>query len=118
MNTGLQGQIYGGQGQENFSQLRKYRQGDNIGRISWKAAAKNDELFSKEFSGSKPVTHWINWDNIPARNNEHRLSIMAALIIHAEKHQQRYGIRLPEQQIQAETGHKHFHQCLTALALH
>ncbi len=107
-----------GQGMENFSQLRKYHQGDNLSRISWKAAAKTGELFSKEFNGSKPATHWINWNEIPARDTEQRLSIMAALIIHAEKHQQHYGIKLPEKQISADTGSKHFHQCLTALALH
>lgn len=107
-----------GQGLENFSHLRKYHQGDNISRISWKAAAKNDELFSKEFIGSKPVTHWINWNEIPARDTEQRLSIMTALIIHAEKHSQHYGIKLPEKQIQPDSGNKHFHACLTALALH
>jgi len=107
-----------GQGLENFSHLRKYHQGDNVSRISWKAAAKNDELFSKEFIGSKPVTHWINWNDIPAHDTEQRLSIMTALIIHAEKHHQCYGIKLPEKQIQPDSGNKHFHQCLTALALH
>ena len=107
-----------GRGLENFSHLRKYHQGDNVSRISWKAAAKNDELFSKEFIGSKPVTHWINWNDIPAHDTEQRLSIMTALIIHAEKHHQCYGIKLPEKQIQPDSGSKHFHQCLTALALH
>ena len=107
-----------GQGLENFSHLRKYHPGDNISRISWKAAAKNDELFSKEFIGAKPVTHWINWNDIPARDTEQRLSIMAALIIHAEKHHQCYGIKLPEKQIAPDNGNKHYHQCLTALALH
>ncbi len=107
-----------GPGLENFSHLRKYHQGDNISRISWKAAAKTDELFSKEFIGSKPVTHWINWNEIPARDTEQRLSIMTALIIHAEKHQQCYGVKLPEKQFKPDTGNKHFHRCLTALALH
>ncbi len=107
-----------GQGLENFSHLRKYHQGDNISRISWKAAAKTGELYSKEFIGSKPVTHWINWNDIPADDTEQRLSIMAALIIHAEKQQQYYGIKLPQKQIAPDTGNKHFQQCLTALALH
>lgn len=107
-----------GNGVENFSQLRKYQQGDNITRISWKAAAKNDELFSKEFIGAKPVTHWINWHDIPAHDNERRLAIMTALIIHANKQQQCYGIKLPKKQIQPNSGNKHFHLCLTALALY
>jgi len=107
-----------GKGMENFSQLRKYRQGDNISRISWKAAAKNNELFSKEFIGSKPGTHWISWDDIHARDSEHRLSIMTALVMQAEKDQQQYGLKLPEKEIQPNNGNKHFHRCLTALALH
>jgi len=107
-----------GKGMENFSHLRKYQQGDNISRISWKTAAKNNELYSKEFVGSKPVTHWINWDDIAAHDDEHRLSVMTTLIIQAEKNQQHYGLNLPEKQIQPDSGHKHFHQCLTALALH
>lgn len=107
-----------GRGMENFSHLRKYQQGDNLSRVSWKAAAKNDELLSKEFIGAKPVTHWINWQAIPARDTEHRLSIMAALIIHAENQQQHYGIKLPEQQIAPDCGLQHFHRCLSALALH
>jgi len=107
-----------GRGVENFSHLRKYQQGDNLSRVSWKAAAKNDELLSKEFIGSKPVSYWINWQEIPARGTEHRLSIMATLIIHAENHQQHYGIKLPEQQIAPDFGHQHFHRCLSALALY
>jgi len=107
-----------GQGLENFSHLRKYHPGDNISRVAWKIAAKNDELYSKEFIGSKPVTHWINWNEIPANDTEQRLSIMTALIIHAEKHHQCYGIRLPEKQIAPDNGNNHYHQCLTALALH
>ncbi len=107
-----------GNGQENFSHLRKYHQGDNISQISWKAAAKTDELFSKQFIGSKPQSHWINWNEIPARDTEQRLSIMAALIIHHEKNHQAYGIKLPHQEIQPHLGNSHYHQCLSALALY
>lgn len=116
-NSGSGDDDRSGKGMENFSHLRKYHQGDSISRISWKAAAKNNELFSKEFIGSKPVTHWISWEQIPARDNEHRLSIMTALIIEAEKKQHQYGLNLPEKIIQPANGHEHFHQCLTALAL-
>lgn len=106
-----------GQGMENFSHLRKYHRGDNINRISWKAAAKTDELFTKQFIGARPVTHWINWNDIPARDAEQRLSMMTALIIHAEESHQRYGIRLPDREILPDSGSIHFHRCLTALAL-
>lgn len=106
-----------GSGQENFSHLRKYQQGDNISRISWKASAKTEQLLSKEFIGSKPVNHWVTWDSIPARDTEHRLSIMTALIIHAKENQQCYGLKLPGNQIQPNSGNEHFHKCLRTLAL-
>lgn len=109
---------HAGSGVEHFSHLRKYNHGDKINRISWKAAAKNDELFTKEFIGATPTTDWIDWNSIPARDTEHRLSIMARLIIHAEKNNQHYGLILPEKNIAPDHGSKHYHRCLTALALH
>ncbi len=105
-------------GQENFSQLRKYQHGDNINHISWKVLAKTDELFSKEFSGSSPLTNWINWDEIPAKNDEQRLSIMTTLIINAENNNQHYGLKLPNKTIQPNGGTSHYHHCLSTLALY
>ena len=107
-----------GGGQENYSHLRKYHQGDSLTHIAWKAAARTDELFTKQYIGSRPVTYWIDWADIKAADNEKRLSIMAALVIEAEKHQQHYGIRLPQREIVPDVGKKHYHQCLTALALY
>jgi len=109
---------FSGRGMENFNHLRRYNPGDNINRISWKASAKTDTLFTKEFIGSKPVTHWINWDEIPARDTEHRLSIITTLIIEAKKHQQYYGIKLPGKTIEPGNDDKHYHHCLTTLALY
>ncbi|MBT8118784.1 MAG: DUF58 domain-containing protein [Gammaproteobacteria bacterium] len=107
-----------GNGIENFSHLRKYHQGDNINRISWKAAAKTDELFTKQFTGAKPTNHWIDWHEIAAKDIEQRLSRMTALVINAERNQQYYGLRLPEKEIAPDSGNEHYHRCLTALALY
>ena len=107
-----------GSGMENFSHLRKYHQGDNINRISWKAVAKTDELFTKQFIGAKPVSHWINWHEIPAKDIEQRLSMMTALVINAERNLQYYGLRLPDKEIAPDSGNEHYHRCLTALALY
>jgi len=107
-----------GRGTENFNQLRNYHLGDNIRHISWKALAKSGMLFTKEFTGAKPATQWIDWDEIIARNTEHRLSIMTALVIDAHKHHQHYGIKLPNKNIAPDAGDSHYHQCLTALALY
>jgi len=44
-----------GVGLEDFAGLRKYQPGDFWRRISWKAAARFDELYSKEFTGGQPI---------------------------------------------------------------
>ncbi len=106
-----------GQSMENYSHLRKYHHGDNISRISWKAVAKTDELFTREFTGAQPQKLWIDWTDIAADDKEQRLSIMTAMIIQAEARQQHYGLRLPQQQITPQHGNKHFHHCLSTLAL-
>lgn len=107
-----------GTGMENFSHLRKHHQGDNISRISWKAVARTDELFTKQFIGAKPVTYWINWNDIPANDIEQRLSMMVTLIINAEQNGEYYGIRLPEKEIAPDNGNAHYHRCLSELALY
>lgn len=109
---------FSGKGMENFNQLKKYNPGDNINRISWKASAKNEMLFMKEFVGAITVPHWIDWDAIPAKNTEHRLSIMSALIIKADGQHQHYGLKLPGKIIQPDFGDRHYHRCLSALALY
>ena len=108
---------HGGGGLEHFSHLGRYQAGDNISRISWKAAARTDELFSKYFTGATPQSTWINWHEIPAQDNEQRLSIMAAMIINADKNQQPYGLVLPAKQVQPALGRAHYHHCMTELAL-
>ena len=106
-----------GNGIDNFSHLRKHQQGDNINRVSWKASAKNEVLYTKEFTGARLETLWIDWFSINAKNDEHRLSIMTAYIINAEKNQQLYGIKLPAKNISPNLGNSHYQKCLTALAM-
>ena len=106
-----------GKSYDNYSHLRKYQLGDSVSHISWKAVAKTEELYTKEFQGARLETLWIDWFEIDARNDEHRLSIMCAYIINAEKHHQPYGLKLPGKTLSPHTGNKHYHRCLTALAL-
>jgi uncharacterized protein (DUF58 family) len=106
-----------GKSYDNFSHLRKYQRGDSVSHISWKASAKTDEIYTKEFQGAQLETLWIDWFDIDARNDEHRLSIMSAFIINAESHHQPYGLKLPDKTISPNNGNQHYHRCMTALAL-
>jgi len=68
-------EIGDGQGMEDFAGLRKFNVGDSWRRIAWKAAARSDELYSKEFVGSHPQRQWIDWYELEEprlRNGFHR----------------------------------------------
>jgi uncharacterized protein (DUF58 family) len=107
-----------GPGQDNFSHLRNYHRGDSLRHVSWKAAAKSSQMLTKQFSGAGIRQQWIDWFDIDATGTEHRLSIMAALVISAQQENHHYGLRLPGQAIEPDSGQAHYHQCLRALALY
>ena len=111
-------EAYSGVGLEEFSGLRSYQRGDSWRRISWKASARSDVLYTKEFVGGRPEQVWIDWNNIIANDIEHRLSIMARLVIDAEAAANHYGVRLPGIEISPDAGNAHYHQCLRALAMY
>ena len=105
-------------GLEDFSGLRKFQPGDSLRRVSWKAAARMDELYSKEFTGGQPEQLWIDWLSIDEPKLENRLSVMTRLVVDAEQTGRHYGLRLPGREISPDTGKQHQHQCLKALALY
>ena len=112
------GQSLNSHGLEDFTGLKKYQPGESWRRISWKAAAKSNELYTKEFSGGQPQLLWIDWDQIQAVTTEQRISIMARLIIDAESMGSHYGLRLHKTEISPDIGYSHYHRCMKCLALY
>ena len=107
-----------GSGLEDFAGLRKAQPGDSLRRISWKAAARMDELYSKEFTGGQPERQWIDWNQIDEPSLEKRLSIMVKLVLDAQQAGRVYGLRMPSLELEPDNGHLHQHECLKALALY
>jgi len=107
-----------GVGLEDFAGLRKFQPGDSWRRISWKAAARMDELYSKEFTGGQPELQWIDWLAIDEPSQEARLSVMVRMVLDAQQSGRHYGLRLPTTEIKPDNGHAHQHRCLKALALY
>lgn len=107
-----------GIGVEDFAGLRKFQQGDSWRRVSWKAAARMDELYSKEFTGGQPELQWIDWLSIDEPSQEVRLSLMARMVVDAEQAGRHYGLRLPTMEVSPAIGKSHQHRCLKALALY
>jgi uncharacterized protein (DUF58 family) len=107
-----------GRGTEEFEGLRKFQQGDSWRRVSWKALARSERLYVKEFVGARPLSQWIEWQGLQVTDIEQRISVLARLVIDADARGESYGLRLPGNEIAPNTGNAHFHQCMQALALY
>lgn len=104
------------QGDE-FYGLRPYQRGDAIRQIHWKALAKGQGLFSKQYGGAGSQELWLDYQMAPGHHIEERLSQLCRWIVDAEQAGLRYGLILPNQRFAPDTGASHYRQCLQALAL-
>ena len=104
-------------GEDDFAGLRSFRPGDPPRRVAWKAAARGGKLLVKQFAGSPQGSAWLDWDSLPGRGTEERLSILCRWVLDAHAGGDTWGLRLPGEVIPPATGSAHRHRCLRALAL-
>jgi len=104
------------EGDEDFSGLRAFQQGDAPSRIDWKASAREQGLLTKQFHGMAQDTYWLDWSAAPG-DTEQRLSQLTRWLLDAKDCGQPYGLRLPQQEIPIDSGDLHAQRCLKALAL-
>ena len=104
-------------GADDFYGLKMYLPGDSIKHIHWKAFAKGQGLFSKQYSGDSSAEIWLDYDNAPGHNTEERLSQLCRWVIDAERVGIQYGFSLPGLKLSPDNGLLHYRKCLEALAL-
>ena len=105
-------------GADDFYGLQQYQAGDAIKHIHWKAFAKGQGLYSKQYAGatvSKEI--WLHYDYAAGYTIEERLSQLCRWVLDAERAEIRYGLVLPNLKLNPDCGSVHFRQCLEALAL-
>lgn len=105
-------------GADDFYGLQQYQAGDAIKHIHWKAFAKGQGLYSKQYAGatvSKEI--WLNYEYAAGYTIEERLSQLCRWVLDAERAEIRYGLILPNIKLNPDYGANHFRQCLEALAL-
>jgi uncharacterized protein (DUF58 family) len=106
-------------GMDDFAGFNKYRTGDPIHAIAWKAMARDDVLRTKQFSKLQGGQLILNWQDVLQINDiEARLSQLCQWVLKAESSNMSYGLILPNNTIHYGHGEAHRHRCLTALALH
>lgn len=108
-----------GRGQEDFSGLRQYHVGDSPRHIAWKAAARDQGLLTKQFSGRADSELWLDWTMLPpAMDVEERLSHLAHWVLDAHDAGIVFGLRLPGKTVDLAAGEAQRERCLEALALY
>ncbi|PKO87862.1 MAG: DUF58 domain-containing protein [Betaproteobacteria bacterium HGW-Betaproteobacteria-10] len=112
---------HGDGGQEDFAGFRERQPADSPRHVAWKASARDigeRPLLIKQFAGGGQIEMQLDWSlTDPALPIEHRLSVLTGWVQAAESAGCSYSLRLPGQEIPAQTGEPHRRQCLEALAL-
>ena len=90
-----------------------------MSRIDWRAMARFDELYTKQFDGArgKPAL-WFSPDDVRVQGLEEKLSQLCRWILDAKKQNREYGLRLSGVSIGPGSDENHFRECLSALALY
>lgn len=111
------GQGAGKKGNEDFYGVKEYQAGDAIKHIHWKAMAKGQGVYSKQYSSDSGADLWLDYALTQGHDVEERLSQLCRWIISAERANLCYGFRLPGLTLEPANGQRHYRQCLEALAL-
>jgi uncharacterized protein (DUF58 family) len=116
--TALGHRQHDARGEEDFAGLRRFHLGDSPRNVAWKAFARSGQLLSKQFSGADISSQWFDFDEVPGRDTEERLSILTYWIVETDRTRQDYGLRLPGQSFPPAHGEVHRQRCLEALAMY
>lgn len=107
-----------GIGRDDFAGFRDYVPGDSPKLIHWKAAARQEVLPVKLFSGANAGDLMLRWADVDAPRLEARLSQLCRWVLDADAAGSRYGLDIPGTRLAPADGEAHRHACLRALALY
>lgn len=103
-------------GGDDFSGLKEYRVGDSIKHIAWKHYAREQGLYSKEYSQAKDAETWLQWQSFLHLPSEDRLSALCYWALEFDRLGIPYGLRLPGKQLPPALNEGHRLSILSALA--
>ena len=105
-------------GQDEWQQLRPWREGDPLRQVAWKTYARGGPLQVAEYSAQAGGPLLLDLAQVPLPHLEQRLSQLCRWALSGEQQGRRYSLRLPYLALPADQGAAHLHRCLSALALH
>ena len=102
---------------DDFSELRAYRSGDRLSRVHWAASSRSSALQVKQFVDPVVDREWLSWEDYPQLDTEARLRHLAHLIWLRDEGNQSFGLILPGQTIEPDSGERHRDRCLASLGV-
>lgn len=96
--------------------IRPWREGDLSQRVQWKRFARTGQMVVADWEGEQGSPHWLDFNAYPGVDHELRLSYLAFLVTERGKSGARFGLSLPGQMIEPDSGPAHVARCLRVLA--
>ncbi len=103
---------------DDFIGYRNYKVGDSPKHVDWKAVAKGQGWYIKQFGGSSSTSLWLSWEQVRHLNLEAALSQLCLWVLIADSQNAKYGLQLPNETIKPNSGEQHREKCLHILALY
>jgi len=97
--------------------LRPWREGDLSPRIMWKRYARSGQMVVADWEAQGGSPHWLDFAAFPGADTELRLSYLAWLVREGVVKGSRFGLSLPGETIEPDSGPAHAQRCLRALAI-
>lgn len=97
--------------------IRPWREGDMSQRVQWKRYARTGEMVITDWEGEQGSPHWLDYEAFAGVDRELRLAYLAHLVLERSRSNSRFGLNLPGQVIDPDTGAAHANRCLKALAV-
>ncbi|MBK1871695.1 DUF58 domain-containing protein [Marinobacter sp. 1-3A] len=99
------------------AELRPWRDGDMSQRVMWKRFARSGQMVVEDWEADRGSPHWLDFNAFSGTDHELRLSYLSWLVIERGKSGARFGLNLPGQVIEPDSGQAHATRCLRALAV-
>ncbi|MCR8915881.1 DUF58 domain-containing protein [Marinobacter panjinensis] len=97
--------------------IRPWREGDMSQRVQWKRYARTGEMVIADWEGEQGSPHWLDYEAFAGTDRELRLGYLTHQVLERSRNNSRFGLNLPGQVIEPDTGAAHTNRCLKALAI-
>ena len=101
---------------DSFYSLRKWRSGDPLHRVAWKASQRHDTLLSREFRNEQSDQIDLDLADTPGTDIEERISILTAWVLEAARSNSTWTMRAGGRVLGPGRDEAFLHRCLDLLA--